>query len=266
MEQLPGEIKDSPLYSEELAPVPAGQRTWNTRHLAALWVGMAVCIPTWVLASYMLKAGLNWVEALFIIGLANIVITLPMVLNGFAGVKYGLSFPVIGRSAFGIHGIHLASLLRGLVACGWFGVQTWIGGLAISVILGLIFGIPYREGVNLMNFIGFGLFWLISLGFIVKGFEGIKWLEEYAAPLLILVGIALIGWGVYAGGGFAPVLDKSGQLQYNSAERILENGVDRIVFQPLERPGTDITKAHMQNFGLTHKRAFNAFLYRKAGK
>lgn len=104
-------LKDSPLYSQELAPVPKEKRTWSKWHLAALWVGMAVCIPTWVLASYMLKAGLNWIEALIIIGLGNLVITLPMVLNGFPGVRYGLSFPVIGRAAFGVHGVHLASLL-----------------------------------------------------------------------------------------------------------------------------------------------------------
>ena len=225
--------KHSSLYSEELAPVPVSGRTWNHWHLAALWVGMAVCIPTWLLASYMLKAGLNWIEALLIIGLANVVITVPMVLNGYAGVKYGLSFPVIGRSAFGVHGIHIASMMRALVACGWFGVQTWVGGLAIGAILSLLLGEPYQEGTTMLNFVGFGLFWLISMFFVVKGFEGIKWLEEYSAPVLIAVGIGLIAWGVLAGGGFGQVLKQSEQLQTGSAHRELQNGQDVVFFHPL---------------------------------
>ncbi len=225
--------KHSSLYSEELAPVPVSGRTWNHWHLAALWVGMAVCIPTWLLASYMLKAGLNWIEALLIIGLANVVITVPMVLNGYAGVKYGLSFPVIGRAAFGVHGIHVASIMRALVACGWFGVQTWVGGLAIGAILSLLLGEPYQEGTTLLNFIGFGLFWLISMFFVVKGFEGIKWLEEYSAPVLIAVGLGLIAWGVLAGGGFGQVLKQSEQLQTGSAHRELQNGQDVVFFHPL---------------------------------
>ena len=129
--QLDDAIKSSPLYSEDLAPIPLSKRTWNKWDLAALWVGMAVCIPTYILASYMIKTGLSWQAALIIIGLANIVITIPMVLNGQAGVKYGIPFPVIGRAAFGYRGIHIPSFMRAIVACGWFGVQTWIGGLAL---------------------------------------------------------------------------------------------------------------------------------------
>ena len=132
--ELNEDVSQSSLYSEDLAPVPSNQRTWSKWHLAAIWVGMAVCIPTYLLASYMIKSGLNWYEALIIIGLANLIITIPMVLNGHAGVKYGIPFPVIGRSAFGTKGVHLASVTRGIIACGWFGVQTWIGGLAIYAI------------------------------------------------------------------------------------------------------------------------------------
>ena len=125
---------DSPLFSPDLAPVPESQRSWNTWHLAALWIGMAVCIPTYLLASYMIRTGLSWLETILIIGVANLVITIPMALNGHAGVKYGIPFPVLGRAAFGIRGIHAMALLRGLVACGWFGIQTWIGGLALYAI------------------------------------------------------------------------------------------------------------------------------------
>ena len=138
--ELTEDISSSHLWSEDLAPVPANARTWSMWNLAALWVGMAVCIPTYLLASYMIKGGMSWLESLIIIGLANLIITLPMVLNGHAGVKYGIPFPVIGRSSFGIKGIHLPALVRALVACGWFGIQTWIGGLAIYAIFNALTG------------------------------------------------------------------------------------------------------------------------------
>ena len=128
------DVSDSPLYGDDLAPVTVENRTWGKWDLAALWVGMAVCIPTYILASYMIKSGLSWWEALIIIGIANLIITIPMVLNGHAGVKFGIPFPVLGRASFGYKGIHIASIVRGIVACGWFGVQTWIGGLAFYAI------------------------------------------------------------------------------------------------------------------------------------
>ena len=114
--ELQEDVSGSNLYSEDLAPVPKSNRTWSKWHLAALWVGMAVCIPTYLLASYMILDGMSWVEALIIIGLANVIITIPMVLNGHAGVKYGIPFPVIGRSSFGITGIHIPSIVRAIVA------------------------------------------------------------------------------------------------------------------------------------------------------
>ena len=124
--ELTEDLSQSPLHSEDLAPVPKNKRTWKTLDLAAIWVGMAVCIPTYILASYMIKSGLSWYAALIIIGLANLIITVPMILNGHGGVKYGVPFPVIGRSSFGYNGIHIPSIVRAIVACGWFGVQTWI--------------------------------------------------------------------------------------------------------------------------------------------
>ena len=117
---LSNEALNSSLYSEDLKPIPKKGRTWGMWDLAAIWVGMAVCIPTYLLASYMIKDGFSWVEALAIIALGNILVTIPMVLNGHSGLKYGVPFPVIGRSSFGVNGIHIASVMRGLVACGWF--------------------------------------------------------------------------------------------------------------------------------------------------
>ena len=216
--KLDESIKSSPLYSEDLAPIPLSKRTWNKWNLAALWVGMAVCIPTYILASYMIKTGLSWQAALIIIGLANAVITIPMVLNGHAGVKYGIPFPVVGRAAFGYRGIHIPSFLRAIVACGWFGVQTWIGGLALYSIWNAATGATPSVGLDVGKFVGFGIFWLINIYFIWKGTESIKWLEDWSAPILILIGFMLIGWAWREGYGFKNVLAQSKQLEKPTVE------------------------------------------------
>ncbi len=205
-------LSDSRLYSEDLKPVSPEDRTWSMWSLAALWVGIAVCIPTYLLASYMIGSGMTWIESLIIIGLANLIITIPMVLNGHAGVKYGIPFPVLGRSSFGINGIHIPAMLRAIVACGWFGVQTWIGGLAFYAIFNALFGYQGSDGLVLGKFIGFGIFWILNMYFIWKGTESIKFLEQYSAPILIIMGIVLIGWGAYNGGGFKNVLNQSNYL------------------------------------------------------
>ena len=217
IEVLTEDVSDSPLYSADLAPVPKSGRTWNVWHLASIWVGMAVCIPTYILASYMIRAGLSWYAALVIIGLANLIITVPMILNGHAGVKYGIPFPVFGRASFGTDGIHIASLVRAIVACGWFGVQTWIGGLAFYEIWCAISGAASIPDLIGIKFVCFGLFWLVNVFFIWNGTESIKWLEAYSAPILIILGIALIGWGAYQADGFSIVLDQSRQLETPTA-------------------------------------------------
>ena len=216
--ELAEDISGSSLYSEDLAPVPKDKRTWTKWSLAAIWVGMAVCIPTYLLASYMMKDGMGWLESLIIIGVANLIITIPMVLNGHAGVKYGVPFPVIGRSSFGTKGVHLASVTRGIVACGWFGIQTWIGGMAIYEIVYAFSDGSTPTNLNWLMFVCFGLFWLMNMIFIWKGTDSIKWLEEYSAPILILMGITLIGWGAYNTGGFSTVLEQSTQLQKSTLE------------------------------------------------
>ncbi len=226
-ENLPTDLTQSDLYNKDLAPLSPEEQNWSMWDLAALWVGVAVCIPTYVLASDIVKAGLNWIEALIIIILGNIIITVPMVLNGKAGVKYGIPFPVIGRAAFGVQGIHLAAILRALVACGWFGIQTWLGGEAIYVIGCKLFGLPIVERLCLGRFVGFGIFWLINMYFIWRGTESIKWLEEWSAPILILVGLLLIGWGWYGAGSFGLVLEQSQQLSTRTA--YVENKGDNFI-------------------------------------
>ncbi len=232
--ELREDLSGSDLYSEDLAPVPKDKRTWSMWHLAALWVGMAVCIPTYLLASYMILDGMTWLEALIIIGLANLIITIPMVLNGHAGVKYGVPFPVIGRSSFGTNGIHIPSVVRGIVACGWFGIQTWIGGLAIYAIFNAATGAEAATGLSVGKFVGFGIFWLINMYFIWKGTESIKFLEQYSAPILILMGIFLIGWGATQAGGFMTVLDQSTQLGQPAAETYQEGNTTMLKIHPVK--------------------------------
>ncbi len=221
-------IKDSSLYSQDLAPIPPQERTWTTWNLATMWVGMAVCIPTYMLAASMITDGISWWGALLIIGLGNLIITIPMVLTGHAGTKYGIPFPVMGRSAFGTVGIHVAALIRALVACGWFGIQTWLGGLAIFAIGWILMGnsptdIPSQLGLG--QFLGFGIFWLINVYFIWKGTDSIKWLQEWSAPILIGIGLVLIGWGYNQAGGFGIVLQQSEQLKQATA--IVNEGPNR---------------------------------------
>lgn len=232
--ELQEDVSASPLYSEDLAPVPKDQRTWNMWSLAALWVGMAVCIPTYLLASYMITSGVSWYAALIIIGLANLIITVPMVMNGHAGVKYGIPFPVVGRAAFGTMGIHIPAVIRGIVACGWFGVQTWIGGLAFYAIWNVWMGSTPSVELDAGKFVGFGLFWLVNMYIIWKGPETIKWLEVFAAPILILMGLALIAWGASQGGGMANVLAQSTQLQQPVATLIEEGGGLTLQLHPLQ--------------------------------
>jgi len=231
--ELTEDISGSHLWSEDLAPVPKDKRTWSMWNLAALWVGMAVCIPTYLLASYMIKGGMSWLESLIIIGVANLIITLPMVLNGHAGVKYGIPFPVIGRSSFGTKGIHLPAIVRALVACGWFGIQTWIGGLAIYAIFNALTGNEGSLDLTFGKFVSFGIFWLINLYFIWKGTESIKFLEQYSAPILILMGIVLIGWGAKQADGFGIVLDQSKQLSQPTASWYMDNDHTIVEIHPL---------------------------------
>jgi cytosine/uracil/thiamine/allantoin permease len=231
--ELKEDVSLSPLYSEDLAPVPTSKRTWTKWNLAAIWIGMAVCIPTYLLASYMIKTGLSWTEALIIIGIANLIITVPMVLNGHAGVKYGVPFPVIGRSSFGIKGIHIPSVIRGIVACGWFGVNTWLGGMAIYSIFIAISNTDAAVGLSFGQFVSFGIFWLINMFFIWKGTESIKWLEEYSAPILIVMGLVLIGWGYNNAGGFGIVLEQGKQLEKPVAEIYQETNQSFVQINPI---------------------------------
>ncbi len=207
------------LSNADLAPVASGQRTWNLWHIASLWVGMSVCIPTYMLAASMIGAGMTWLQSLLAILLGNVIVLVPLVINAHAGTRYGIPFPVFARASFGTAGAHVPSLLRSLVACGWFGIQTWIGGLAIHAILSIVWpawatlgGGWTFMGNGLPLYLAFLLFWLVNMYFVWAGTESIKWMETVAAPFLIGVGVLLLVWAASAVGGLGTLLRESSAL------------------------------------------------------
>jgi len=194
------------LSNPDLAPTTPEQRTWSTWHIAALWIGMAVCITTYTIAAGMIEQGMNWWQATLTVALGNLIVLIPMILNGHPGTKYGIPFPVLMRASFGTRGANIPALARAVVACGWFGIQTWIGGEAIYQILGAMHWIdlsaePARVigwlHLTPIQFACFMAFWLINLHFVWHGMDSIKWMESWAAPFLIAAGLALMIWALW---------------------------------------------------------------------
>jgi len=193
------------LSNPDLAPVPIEQRTWSMWHVAALWIGMAVCIPTYTLASSMISQGMSWWQAVLTVMLGNLIVLIPMILNGHGGTKYGVPFPVLVRSSFGTAGAHVPAIARGLVACGWFGIQCWIGGWAIYTLLATIGVIDAQAdqqhiiawlGISSVQFLCFLGFWALNVAIVLKGITAIKVLESWAAPFLLACGVALLIWAL----------------------------------------------------------------------
>jgi NCS1 family nucleobase:cation symporter-1 len=209
------DLSGSPLWNPDLAPTPPQQRTWSTYNIAALWIGMSVVITTYTLASGLMQQGMRWWQAMLTILLGNTVVLVPMVLNAHAGTKYGIPFPVLCRASFGVRGANLPAILRAIVACGWFGIQTWIGGLALDALLTAAWaawaGVPGHLGI------AFLVFWLVQVAVILKGTEGIKVLESWSAPLLLAGGVLLFVWAVRAGGGLGNLLAESERLRGGQA-------------------------------------------------
>lgn len=213
MAQLDGE-----LYNADLAPTTPAQRTWDWKAIAALWVGMVVCVPAYMLAAGMVSEGMSWLQAVLTIFLANVIVLVPMLLIGHAGTKHGIPFPVLLRASFGTSGAKLPALLRGLVACGWFGIQTWVGGAAIYTMINVLTGnaiagsaLPLL-GIDLGQTLSFLAFWALHVVFIRYGTESIRWLELLAAPLLIAMCLALLAWAYVQAGGFGPMLATPSQF------------------------------------------------------
>src|ERR1700722_18131461 len=204
-------IRSSSLYNEDLAPIPASRRSWSTYNYAALWIAMSVNIPTYMLASGMIAGGMSWKQAIFTVFLGNVVVLVPMLLNAHAGAKYGIPFPVFARASFGVFGANIPAVLRALVACGWFGINTWIGGEAISAMGGGIF--PSWRNFGAGVWICFAGFWLLHVIVIVLGIRTIKFLQGITAPFLLIIGVALLTWAVVKAGGFGPMLSTPSKFQ-----------------------------------------------------
>jgi NCS1 family nucleobase:cation symporter-1 len=209
--ELSEDLSHSPLWNPDLAPTPLARRTWSTYHIAALWIGMSVAITTYTLASGLMQQGMNWWEAMLTILLGNTIVLVPMILNAHAGTKYGVSFPVLCRASFGVKGANIPATLRALVACGWFGIQTWIGGLALNTLLTAAW--PAWAGLAGNIWMAFAAFWVVEVAIIVNGLEGIKKLEGWSAPLLLGGGLLLLAWAVRRGGGLGHILSESARLQ-----------------------------------------------------
>ncbi len=211
-------IRGERAFNEDIAPTTLKQRTWTKWHIAALWVGMSVCIPTYTLASSLIEQGMSWWQANLTVMLGNAIVLVPMVLNAHAGTKYGIPFPVLARASFGVGGSNIPAMLRAFVACGWFGIQTWIGGWALFQMLHVVFpslpaGDPRALWPGAVPFSCFIAFWLINVYFIWRGTESIKWMETLAAPFLIVCGLALLAWSYFRAGGFGPMLSQGDKFE-----------------------------------------------------
>src|SRR5687767_1656406 len=201
---------DPRLSNADLAPTRIADRTWSTYHIASLWVGLSVCIPTYMLAASLIQGGMNWWQAVMTIMLGNLIVCVPMVLIAHAGTRYGIPFPVLARASFGVRGSNVPALLRAVVACGWFGIQTWIGGQAIYTMLKV--AVPGWEP-PFGQALGFAVFWAWNMYIVVRGSNAIKALEAYAAPFLIVSGLALLAWATNLAGGLGPILDRPSAFQ-----------------------------------------------------
>jgi len=211
-------IEHSRLYSEDLAPVPVAKRNWTTYNYAALWISMAHCIPTYMLSSGLIGNGMNWWQALLTILLGNTIVLIPILLNSHPGTKYGIPFPVFARASYGTVGSNLPAILRALVACGWFGIQAWIGGQALHVFFRSVIpswptllGGPIG-GHTPTEWLSFLLFWGLNIYIIYRGMDLLRMVENWAAPYVLVMTAALLAWAVWRAGGFGHLLAHGGKL------------------------------------------------------
>lgn len=207
-------VQTSHLYNEDLRPIRADERNWRGREVLFLWISISVVITTYTIASSLIESGMSWGEALFTVTLANVVVLVPMILNAYVGTRYGIPFPVFVRSSFGTQGAKVAAMARGLVGCGWFGIQTWLGALALSVLLARIW--PAWGDVPGNKFIAFAVFWGIQIAILSGGINAIRLFQRGAAPLLTVSLIAIFGWAIWAGGGFTAPLVATEHLSASS--------------------------------------------------
>src|SRR5437870_3011728 len=215
-------IERSPLYNHDLAPVRVNDRDWSTYNFAALWVSMARRLPTYMLASGLMDKGMSWSQALWTILLGNLIVLVPILLNSHPGTKYGIPFPVFARASYGVFGSNLPALMRALVACGWFGIQCWIGGTALHTLIAtLIPGFPHLAGGKIhadawpLKFLDgtspseqlcFLAFWGLNILIIFKGMDLLRKVENWAAPYVLVMTTILVGWALWRVHGLGPIM------------------------------------------------------------
>jgi NCS1 family nucleobase:cation symporter-1 len=217
----------SALHNEDLAPVPIAKRVWTTYNYVALWIGMAHNVATWTLAAGLVALGMAWYQAILTIMIANVIVLLPMLANSHAGTKYGIPFPVFARASFGVAGANLPALIRAFVACGWFGIQTWIGGGAIFTLVGAVLGkdswwstaaaFPILVGPAQpwTLWLSFAIFWVLNILIVLRGMEAIRKFENWAAPFVLVVAIFLLIWMAIQAGGFGPLVQDHGTVGWS---------------------------------------------------
>lgn len=220
----PGIDGSSSLANQDLLPTTPEQRTWRWYHFAALWVGMVMCIPSYTLAAGLIDQGMSPWQAVTTVLLGNAIVLVPMLLIGHAGAKYGIPYAVLVRSSFGTRGARLPAMLRAIVACGWYGIQTWFGGLAIYTLLNILTGNALQSeplawlGINLGQLLCFLAFWTLQLYFVVNGTESIRWLETISAPIKIVMCLFLVGWALNHAGGFGDMMSMPSQFEPGGAK------------------------------------------------
>jgi nucleobase:cation symporter-1, NCS1 family len=206
----------------DLAPLPITRRTWTTYNYTALWIGMSHNIPSYLLASGLVAVGMNWVQAVITIAVANIIVLLPMLLNSHAGTKYGIPYPVFARASFGLRGANLPAMLRALIACCWFGIQTWIGGEGVYTLIGAIAGhswwttAAHVGGYPWTQWLAFAIFWVAEMVIIVRGMDTLRRFENWAAPLVLVMAVILLVCLVTKAHGFGAVLSEPAKLGWGS--------------------------------------------------
>ncbi|WP_207005034.1 NCS1 family nucleobase:cation symporter-1, partial [Trinickia mobilis] len=212
------------LLNADLAPTGPAQRTWRWFHYAALWVGMVMSIPAYTLAASLIEGGMSWGQAVVTVFLGNAIVLVPMLLIGHAGAKYGVPYAVLARASFGTSGAKLAALMRAIVACGWYGIQSWFGGQMVYTLATLVFGTNLAGpslpvlGIDLAHLLSFLVFWAIQFWFVVHGLESIRKLETFTAPIKIVLCFVLLGWIYQKAGGFGPILHQPSQFAPGGAK------------------------------------------------
>lgn len=210
--------RSAALWNADLAPTDAARRSWTAYHFVTLWIGMVVCIPGYMLAAGLIDQGFSAVQAVTMVLVGNLIVLVPMLLNGHAGAKYAIPFAVLVRTSFGTRGAKLPALLRALVACGWFGIQCWVGGSAIYAIGNIVSGgalVGARlgwigiDGGQLASFL---LFWALHLYFIAHGPESVRWIETVTAPIKVVILLALLAWAWHRADGFGDLLGAPSQF------------------------------------------------------